>query len=56
MKPDPQPDPSDFERRTAAQEQHARDARANIEKARRPSEVLTADERATLERSKGAAR
>lgn len=51
MKPNPQAAPSDLEQRTAAQEQHAEDARANIQKARQPSEILTKDEAATIARS-----
>lgn len=52
---DPRSTPSDFEQRAAAQAQHARDAASNIHKSRAPAEILTPDEAATIERSKGAA-
>lgn len=60
MKPDPPtsaaamaggPNYGDGGERDAAQHAHAREARANIEKARRPDEVLTDAERRTIERS-----
>lgn len=54
-KPIPHHEASDLERRVAAQEAHARDAARSVTKFRQPTEVLTADERATIERSKGAA-
>lgn len=50
------PHQGDGGERDAAQRNHAREACANIEKARQPAEVLTADEAATLARSKGVAR
>lgn len=37
--------------RDAAREQHAADAITNITKSRRPAEILTPDERETIERS-----
>lgn len=55
MKPkDSRSTPSDFVQRTAAQEQHARDAASNFMKSRQPGEILTDDERKVIERSKGA--
>ncbi len=56
VKPDdPTTAPSDFERRAAVQEQHAREAVRNATKSRQPGEILTDDERKVIERSKGAA-